>query len=530
MSAAPPSYVVGLQAEYQNGKINLSWAPQPGENIANYYIYYSFESILGNEGLFDDFLTTPDAQNSFEFTPPIGYDTLYFAVAAVNPTGEEGDLLTEEIMVNVGDGGSGFDDSGFPPFFDDPSIFDDPAEPTVNDDAGMFPDFPSFFGDNDDEFFDDEFFGDNTPEVDDDFPQFPFEDDFFPPTDLPGTENPPLPSFDPTMTLPGEPTPPPPTTTAPPAPVIPPEPPAPTTLALLEAKATSPTEVVLEFSAPITVDPQRAPEAFSIKDAGGKPLALLQMYIEGPRATVTTVTQERGKVYEFIVSDPAYNPDGLPIDPTAYKAFFSGHKDGKAPSAPINTVAPPPATNVGPLQGVRNFKISSQPQGDGLYALALSWDVVGNRSEIANYVFYQTRDGGVTFSEPQMADANISGVNIPNNQPGVLGIAMSILRTDGQSFMAAQESINIGGGAIPAQTQFPGMPPVVTPPPAPPSTAVTPPPTSNPPTPATRPPSSRPTVTDSDNLTGTGPAAGIVIAIGSAAGWMTSRRKRVGKK
>jgi len=385
--AVPPTYVTGLSAQYENGNVILGWNAPAETDIAYYLIYYSFESILGNDGLFDETVQTTGPVNTFTFPAPAGYTALFMAVAAVNSMGEEGGLLVEEVSVQI-------------------------PGAQIPEDTGS-----------------------SVPTPNEDLP-------FLPETEPPAYE---------TRTPSEEPASGPQPTALPEAPVI--ETPQAVSLGLVKAQAVSPTELQAEFTSDISVDSSKAPQAFKITDAGGAPLPILNMYIEGAYAKVTTQTQTRGKVYAFSFSEPAFSPKGLPIDANAVSIFFTGHEEGADPSLEEKPIAAPQTDSSSSLKGVKNFKLNAPKQTNGLYNLQITWNVDGDRSEIAKYAFYQSRDGGATFSDPQLADGAISKAEIPDNQPGELIVAMAIVKADGTSFMAAQDKINIAGSSVQSQGQ-----------------------------------------------------------------------------
>jgi len=471
--AEAPPYVTGLSAEVINGEVHLEWAEQPGADVAYYRVFYSFESILENEGLYDDFEETEGPENFFVFEDPPEVDTLHLAVIGVNPDGEDADLFVEEIAVDLTQG-----DTGTPP---------------------------------------------TTTPGNDDF--FPPDDDFFPPWELPQDEPPSsLPPSDANdegddvltvkdeeLTLPGSEPPDEPSVPQQQIPQLPP--PQPTTLKVLLAQATSPTQVSVIFSGPLLVEPSLASQAFSIWDTSGNQLPITQMIIEGPQATVTTVEQTRSQPYEFRMSPPAYSPEGLEMDPVARRATFTGHPQGTAAQPQVQTPPPAPSTPQGPLTGVSNYKLKAMQQPNGLYAVEASWDLVGNPQELAYYIAYQTRDMGQTFGPPEALTANIGGIQIPDVTPGPFGLMLALARTDGMGIQAGFENIMLGGQVQQPTAQV--MPPVQTPP------------TPSYPT-QTQPtqPGPAPTPLSVDKLAQTGPMTAILL-LGAGGGMIIAgRRKR----
>ena len=579
-----PAYVEGLDISLDEGEITLKWKEQPNMNIASYRIYYSFESILENDGLYDDVIETGSGENEHKFPPPEGYDEIYFAVIGVNKAGEDIDKFVEEISLQI-DGGSGMpddeeedenDDESFLedeeededdddlPFGDDDddedlpgideSFLGDDDDLADDDDDDLFLDEDDDFADDDDDFDEGDLpFGDDDDEFadeDDDFADdddHDLADDDFADEDLGGgdfeddlmggdeellaiedlggsndvleaeIDDDVLMVQDETLSIPSknksvqnemidipavmtqEPE-------LPARPLLPPPPPLPTSVSLLSAEAIAPNQVQLLFSAAILVEPTRASEAFSIVDSSGNPLHILQIAIQDKQATVNTQEQVAGTVYEFRISEPAYSPEGIPLDQIARRAFFNGHMNarGQTQVAGVDTQ--------GPFQGVANLKLEQMPDGNGTFNVKVSWDVIGDQSELANYIVSQSRDGGMTFGDPQSLQANISGIEIPYVDPGPFGLLLSYVKKDGQAYMGKFQSINVGGVGI---SSMPTMAPVAQPivkQTVPPVTA------------SVKPLDHQPNAL---NNTGPGTFAAAVVVFGGVAGWMASRKRKL---
>ena len=612
-----PAYVEGLDISLEEGEVTLKWKEQPNMDIASYRIYYSFESILENDGLYDDVIETGSGDNEHKFPPPDGYDELYFAVIGVNEAGEDIDKFVEEISLQI-DGGSGIpdddavdddesfledddeaDDDDDLPFGDDD---DDEALPGIDesflgdDDDASDDDFPAdddeSFGDDDlgfeedDDFADDDDLGDDDDDLgdddddfadddddlgdndddddfaDDDDDDFDEDDDFADDDDdgdfadedlgdgdfeddlmgddedllsiedIGGSDDVLAAEIDDdvfmvqdeTLSIPSKSEPvqnemidipavmaqEPELPAQPAQPLLPPPPPLPTSLSLLSAEAIAPNQVQLLFSAAILVEPTRASEAFSIVDSGGNPLPILQIAIEDKQATVNTQEQVAGTVYEFRVSEPAYSPQGIPLDQIARRAFFNGHLNARGQTQVAGVKEQ--YTTQGPFQGVANLKLEQMPDGNGTFAVKTSWDVIGDQSELANYIVSQSRDGGMTFGEPQSLQANINGIEIPNVNPGPFGLMLSYVKKDGQAYMGKFQSINVGGVGI---SSMPTMAPVAQPvvkQTVPPVTA------------SVKPLDHQPNAL---NNTGPGAFAAAVVVFGGVTGWMASRKRKL---
>lgn len=101
--AAPPS-VRNITAVNDNGRVRVSWEQVAGD-IAAYRIFYSHESILGNNGLYDDFESADGSVTThlLQTVPPV--DELFVSVLAVDVSGDESPYFLEEARVRLNAGG-----------------------------------------------------------------------------------------------------------------------------------------------------------------------------------------------------------------------------------------------------------------------------------------------------------------------------------------------------------------------------------------------------------------------------------------
>ncbi|MBI3331904.1 hypothetical protein HYZ99_03005 [Candidatus Peregrinibacteria bacterium] len=100
---AAPGGVTGIQAEVVEGEVRVRWnAATDGDPAASYRVYYNTESILENDGEYDDFEETNDpvTQHILRDFPPSM--ELYISVLAVGPDGVESDFFLEEVNVFLG--------------------------------------------------------------------------------------------------------------------------------------------------------------------------------------------------------------------------------------------------------------------------------------------------------------------------------------------------------------------------------------------------------------------------------------------
>ena len=96
-----PSAVMGVDATLQNGEVSVSWTAVSSDPIEYYRVYYSAESILDNDGLYDDFEVTDGDETTLTFLPPLGSGDLYIAVIAVAQNGLESEFFTDEARLEL---------------------------------------------------------------------------------------------------------------------------------------------------------------------------------------------------------------------------------------------------------------------------------------------------------------------------------------------------------------------------------------------------------------------------------------------
>jgi hypothetical protein len=337
--AEAPSYVTGLEAEMIEGELHLKWQPVPETDVVYYRVFYSYESILANEGLYDDFETTegPEAEYVMEELPDV--ETLYIAVIAVNEDGEDSGLFVEEIAVQL-------DEETTTPSTDDSD--DDVLE--VKDETLTIP-------------------GQDKEEI---------PDEVMEPADT-------------------------------------------STLKMLSVVSESPTMVVAEFSHPVTVAAEAAPQAVRILDSTGNTLGISRLTIEGTTMRVETLAQVRGASYTLQVSEPFMSPVASTLDVTARSLPFVGHPTGIDASM---------QQTQGALQALQGLKLTVAG-GPALFSVTAEWMLVGNHTEVAHYAVQQSRDGGKTLSQSQLVAAPIRGIRIDNITPGPFGLSVTPVKVDG---------------------------------------------------------------------------------------------------
>ncbi|MDD5041107.1 MAG: hypothetical protein PHX87_00285 [Candidatus Peribacteraceae bacterium] len=230
-------------------------------------------------------------------------------------------------------------------------------------------------------------------------------------------------------------------------------------LHLLSTQALSATRVGLMFSATPVIDPAQAPSAFSIIDAQGQPLPIEQLTIEGGNATVQTVRQTAGVVYQIRLTEPLAGEGGLTLDQIDRTAFFTGHSTGLSPAeAAARTVPTQQQTTPtqqqqapalpgmaqqqpGSLPDIVNFRLEASPQNNQLFTVTGQWEYDPATPEGAFLVVRQSRDGGRTFNAPEFLPGNLDGVQIPNVTPQNFGLMVYVADADGHSSPGVFRSI-----------------------------------------------------------------------------------------
>lgn len=101
LAQSAPSAVTGVTASGVGGEISVEWDAISSDPIAYYRVYYSGESILDNNGLYDDFEVTEGDETSLTFLPPLGMDMLYVAVIGVAQNGLESEFFIDEAIVDT---------------------------------------------------------------------------------------------------------------------------------------------------------------------------------------------------------------------------------------------------------------------------------------------------------------------------------------------------------------------------------------------------------------------------------------------
>lgn len=96
---AMPGNVTGIDAQVVPEGVRVTWEPAEG-SVAKYRVFWSHESILENDALYDDVVETDGPDTSLLLDKLPGITDVYVTVLAVDPGGEESELFEEEAHVS----------------------------------------------------------------------------------------------------------------------------------------------------------------------------------------------------------------------------------------------------------------------------------------------------------------------------------------------------------------------------------------------------------------------------------------------
>lgn len=383
--AAPPSPVTGLSGVREaNGEVRIEWQPSQDSAVVRYRLYYSSESILESEGVYDDFEETEGTENTYVFTTPPTTRALYVTVLAVNNMGEESDAFVEEVKVDLAKSGG------------------TPRLETASSSSSVAPWAP-------------------VPQPQPEPPVLM----------IPESSSLEAQSSSAQASIP---------TYA--------EPAKDGGVHLLLAEALSPIQVKLTFSDPVQIDAQSAPQAFAIQGPDGTPLRIVKLLLSEQIVVLDTEQQQKGLVYNVKLTEPIQGINGEPLDATNRSAFFTGHDQGLdastiMPQQPVVPVYDPmhPAD-------VTGFSMRAAPEAGGTYTITATWQADISRGDIAHYVVKQSLDGGRVFGEPQMIPMDVAGVEFIGVQPGMFGISLQVMNVYGGTSAGVFDSVTLGNGAV----------------------------------------------------------------------------------
>lgn len=100
-SAVTPPTISFVDAAIVSGKLTVTWtAPQNADDVSFYRVYFSHESIVGNDGNYDDFERTNGPETTYSFTKlPLPSPKIFVAVLAVNAAGQESEGFETEASI-----------------------------------------------------------------------------------------------------------------------------------------------------------------------------------------------------------------------------------------------------------------------------------------------------------------------------------------------------------------------------------------------------------------------------------------------
>lgn len=101
VAAAVPPTISSVDAAIVSGKLTVTWtAPQNADDVSFYRVYFSHESIVGNDGNYDDFERTNGPETTYSFTKlPLPSPKIFVAVLAVNAAGQESEGFETEASI-----------------------------------------------------------------------------------------------------------------------------------------------------------------------------------------------------------------------------------------------------------------------------------------------------------------------------------------------------------------------------------------------------------------------------------------------
>jgi hypothetical protein len=382
IALAAPGNVTGIKGEFVNGKVHVSWQKPAGEEPTAYRIFYSRQSILQQNGLYDDFELAPATALDYTFDSlPYATDTLYVSVLAVNAKGEESPLFLEEARIVTGSSA-----------VSQPSSIPNPASSSTAS----------------------------------------------------------VQQASSAMQLPTG-----------------------GALRILSAKAISATGVLVTFSSTVQIDPAKAAQAFTLKDASGTTLRITRLVILGNEVTLNTVTQQRSRVYRLTASEDVKGKDAqgaaMMMDAQQGDVLFTGHETGSisgptmASSMPSmasssrSSVAMGPSVPMG-QEEVRSLTLRGQAQG-ATYQIDATWQPPLSGG-VKEYRVSQTLDGGRTYGKAQTIPGSSNGAKIGSVPGGTFGLLVQIVFTNGATSRGAMQSITLplkgtGNGTLGSITQKP---------------------------------------------------------------------------
>ncbi len=213
-------------------------------------------------------------------------------------------------------------------------------------------------------------------------------------------------------------------------------------LRLLSVEVVSSTGVTLHFSAPVTVDPNRALDAVTIETASGTKLAMKRFVIQGNDLTIHTDVQERGVAYKVTVSNAvtAAGSAGqrLAVLPGENSLIAVGHSTGRDPSTgPSSTT-----TSTGPIvkSDITQLRLRAQPTGK-TYRVDVTWQAPA--AGFTGYSVAQTTDGGKTYGPAQTISKTATSITVKSVPAGSFGVVIRTMYADGSQSRGVMQIIKL---------------------------------------------------------------------------------------
>ncbi|MDP7068923.1 MAG: hypothetical protein QF815_00205, partial [Candidatus Peribacteraceae bacterium] len=133
--ASPPA-VTGTEVSQVGDEASVTWDAVTSDPISYYRVYYSGESILDNDGVYDDFETTEADETSLKIMPPSDIDTIFVAVIAVAESGLESEFFTDEASITIDRSDSPVEEDDLPPLPEPIQYTTPPPAPVQTEEAG----------------------------------------------------------------------------------------------------------------------------------------------------------------------------------------------------------------------------------------------------------------------------------------------------------------------------------------------------------------------------------------------------------
>ncbi|TSC59129.1 MAG: hypothetical protein Greene041619_151 [Candidatus Peregrinibacteria bacterium Greene0416_19] len=212
----------------------------------------------------------------------------------------------------------------------------------------------------------------------------------------------------------------------------------PTTVRLLAAQPLSSTGVILEFSEPVSVDPQQAVSAFNITDGSGNTLVLRRLTFQGTKVRIVTMPQQPEMTYTVRVSDVVKarrtGPDGagIPLDPLARTASFTGNGEADTGETVMEQE---------PLPAVSDLQMSFEADGEGRYTVTATWSYPEEITIAGFAVDQNMEDGGSVRLDA--VSPEVRTVRIPGVQPGTFGLSVRAESQDGRTSVTVTSTIDL---------------------------------------------------------------------------------------